>query len=101
LKSQIMKYSSILFSIFFVLLLVPQSSAVVVWSDNFDDGNYDDWTVDLGDWRILDGTMDAYHVDEIESIAWHESTQVTGTWSFDYYHFVSTDSWYSIILSGK
>jgi len=62
-------------------------TAAVVWEDNFDDGNMDDWTT----WAILGGTIANFTVDDgivychdnQVNIARHDSTVAYGTWSFD------------------
>ena len=52
-----------------------------VWSDNFDDGNYDDWTVLAGSvsasTNVLRVTSSGY------AVIYRNSTTVTGTWRFD------------------
>jgi hypothetical protein len=60
-------------------------AAAEVWSDNFDDGNYDGWTVEEGGYRVTDGVLENYFVD-IDThyhIIWNSSSVTEGTWSFD------------------
>jgi hypothetical protein len=72
----------------FVFSLLPHSTAAVVWSDNFDDGDYGGWTVALGDWRVdTNGYyLENYYVDTIYHRISHQINETTGMWSFDYYH---------------
>ena len=62
-------------------------SADVVWSDNFDDGNYDGWTVYSGAFSAADGYLESTELEVPENIAgiYNESNVSTGTWSFDCY----------------
>lgn len=79
-----------------------QSVASVVWSDNFNDGNYDGWTVyginsykygrsvrTEGSFSAADGTLRATGEPTDEGNLWnyieHPSTVAWGTWSFDVY----------------
>lgn len=73
------------FTIVLILFFSVQGSHAVivatVWSDNFDDGNYDDWTV-------LAGTLSASeHALRVTGfgyvVVYRNSTTVTGTWNFD------------------
>ena len=59
--------------------------ATVVWSDDFETG-MDGWTVGAGYWRVTDGELEAYYVDEQSFPAriWHDSSVVEGTWSFEF-----------------
>lgn len=81
-----------------IAMLVPlKCSATMVWSDNFDDGNYDGWTVTGinmtavppvlvdGNYSAEDGLLRATGEGEgwIWNLASHPSTVATGTWSFD------------------
>ncbi|MFX0172710.1 MAG: hypothetical protein ACFE9L_12405 [Candidatus Hodarchaeota archaeon] len=77
--------------------------ATFVWSDNFDDGNYDGWTIQNGTFSatnnmlVITGSKLEWHV------AHHPSTVAYGTWAFDIYlnetegeyfyiHFIATDA---------
>ena len=67
-------------------LRAPTSNAAIVWEDDFNDGNYDNWT-------ILEGTFNAtnqylettdpglYQMHQIR----HDSSVAYGFWSFDLY----------------
>ena len=74
---------AILVAFGFLLLLPQQSTAAVVWSENFSSG-YPNWTVGYGNWQIVngylrhDGSMEPYL-----AVITHNSSQTTGTWSFD------------------
>jgi len=55
--------------------------AEVVWSDDFDDGDYDGWEIQRGNWSAENGFL---RVSKPGSI-YHPSTTSVGTWSFDVY----------------
>ena len=64
-----------------LVLLNPNSaSATLVWSDAFDDGNFDDWTVTYG---AFSGAENALLAIQFSSAIHHPSTVMVGTWSFD------------------
>ncbi|MFX1262655.1 MAG: hypothetical protein ACFFAZ_11245 [Promethearchaeota archaeon] len=77
-------------------------SAEVVWEDNFDDGNCDDWilyytdeTTRNGTYSAADGYLECTELAEPQerSLIYHECNVSTGTWSFDCY-LPSDDSSY-------
>lgn len=59
-----------------------QGNAAVVWSDDFNDGNYVGWTVDLGNYMVVDNYLKGQST---TNAIYHPSTIITGTWSFDVY----------------
>jgi len=61
--------------------------APIAWSDDFNDGDYDGWDVDLGGWSAADNIMRATASDW--NAVHHSSTVSNGTWSFDVYHMGS------------
>lgn len=67
--------------------------AAILWSDDFDDGNYDGWTVALGNYSISDNTLHA------DGEGWnriiHSSTVARGTWSLDLY--IPDEGWCDIL----
>jgi hypothetical protein len=92
--------------LFFLLLLTvtplvhfpTPASASIGWADDFNDGNYDGWTINglyapvVGDWSITTGKADIVDGELIFtgeqifrnfSYAIHESTVEYGSWSFD------------------
>ncbi len=77
----------------FLTLQIPNSNATVVWSDDFNDGNYNDWT-------ILEGTYNATNeyletTNPAQSLMHqirHDSSVIYGFWSFDLYVNASTTS---------
>jgi len=75
---------------FLLVAFIPiPTYAAKVWSDDFDDGNYDDWTVTEGAFTCADGYLKATeYADEYGqwSGICYNSTVVSGTWSFDYYY---------------
>ncbi len=60
------------------------SSAVTVWTDDFDDGVLDGWTILEGGFIIQNGRVTATNREYNNMI--HESTTAYGYWSFDAYH---------------
>ncbi len=83
MKSELLKCAGFLIGLVFVFTLIPQSAAAVVWEDNFDDGNYDGWTIADGNWNVENGYLVADLTSKIRCEIWHPSSQVVGTWSFD------------------
>jgi hypothetical protein len=77
--------------IFFICLFSFQlSNAEVVWSEDFDDGDYNGWSTTQGAFAVEEGYLRST-VDMIEeagfelmSIAYYPSTVAFGTWSFDF-----------------
>jgi hypothetical protein len=62
-------------------------SANVVWEDNFDDGNYDGWTVRNGTFSAANYYLESTELAQTQNVSriYHESNVSTGTWSFDCY----------------
>jgi hypothetical protein len=92
--------SGLLVLLFASMLLTTPSKASVVWSDNFDDGNLDGWTVSgvnpwfgkmstpaVGNVSAADKTLHATGVPQqyAYSFASHPTMTTTGTWSWDLY----------------
>jgi hypothetical protein len=83
-----------------VLLLLVGSfgpvlvSADVVWSDNFDDGNYDGWTVHEGNFSAANYYLESTEINASTGWAFirRETNVSTGTWSFDCYLPSGSDS---------
>jgi hypothetical protein len=75
--------------------------AAPVWSDNFDDGNYDGWTVLNGTFTAQDHTLRSIGGG---GLIIHPSSVTTGTWSFDIMGVNDTDvgfmSTYPLPLNG-
>jgi hypothetical protein len=64
------------------------SHAATVWSDDFEDGNYDDWIVQWGDWVATNNTLQALYTPNTYSnggMISHPSSTAYGTWGFDFY----------------
>jgi hypothetical protein len=78
------KYSVLIFVIMLYISLYMASpcKAEVVWSDNFDDGNYDGWYAMNGVFSVEDHTLKPVSGDNNYWIS-HISTVDNGTWSFD------------------
>ncbi len=64
------------------LFMAFPCKAEVVWSDNFDDGNYGGWYVANGTFSAVDHTLKPVLGDNYYEIG-HTSTINNGTWSFD------------------
>ncbi len=64
------------------LLTIPVTNAVTVWSDNFNDGDYNGWTVETGSFSAASNNL-AGTTSADWNIATHASNVATGTWSFD------------------
>lgn len=94
MKTGILKFTGVLIGLIFVLSLLPQSAAAPVWSDDFGDGNYNDWTVTEGTWSVDSGILESEDLGLSYGYQrlWHPSSQVEGTWSFDHW---SLDTWYA------
>ncbi len=61
---------------------IPQTTAAVLWSDNFNDNNYNGWTVKTGAFTTADSTLRCTSI--TLSAIHHSSTVATGTWSIDF-----------------
>jgi len=61
------------------LFMAFPCKAATVWSDNFNDGNYDGWTVAYGSFSAENKTLET----EAFSLVYCPSDVTTGTWSFD------------------
>jgi hypothetical protein len=76
------------------------SSAAVVWSDDFQDADYTDWSVHDGTFSAEDQVLRAIGSDEYHCIQ-HSSSVAYGNWTFDVYvnSSVSKSQWllYSFI----
>jgi hypothetical protein len=92
--------SAILILIFLSASMVATCRASTIWSDNFDDGNLDGWTVSgtsmfsgartelaKGNFSVADKTLRATGVGKPMhySILTHPNTVKVGTWSWDLY----------------
>lgn len=79
-----------------IAYLPVMSEAAEVWSDNFDDEDYDGWTVDLGAFTCENGYLEATELDdtvEYASIRYNSSIS-SGTWSFDCLVILEPPIWY-------
>jgi len=58
--------------------------AEVVWSDDFNDGDFEEWSVSSGIWPVINGTLQGQTITEGSyCIINKTSTIAYGTWSFD------------------
>lgn len=82
------------------LLLTSISNATILWSDNFDDGNFEGWNISgaspflqqnselaEGNFSAVDKTLRAIGAPVVSaySFATHSTMTTTGTWSWDLY----------------
>jgi hypothetical protein len=67
--------------------------AEIVWSDDFEDGDTEGWTITQGNLSAEDGTLRSTVEGKVQganpdyqylSLAYYPSTVSVGTWSFDY-----------------
>ncbi len=91
------------------ILLPISCDAATVWSDDFNDGNYNSWTIyglnfstfplttATGEFSAADNTLKATSADPIYSYAVHSSSVVYGTWSFDL-NAVDNSFHYSVVF---
>ena len=103
------RFSCIVLLIFLGLIflgfLPPERStncqAAVVWNDNFNDNDYDGWTLELGSFTAIDGSLRG--VDATNAIR-HDTTTTQGTWSFDVQILAQTSAYITlfgeVVLSG-
>ena len=79
------------------LILQPAVQAAEVWSDDFDDENYDGWTISEGEFSVSDGMLTPSPGETLDyfSVIRHNSSITIGTWSFDLVGREKSDSWYN------
>ncbi len=66
------------------LLSANNTSAAIVWQDNFNDGDYDGWTIEgLGDFGITSNALIATGSAGVWNFIRYPSTVAFGWWSFD------------------
>ncbi len=87
-----------------------QTSAAIVWFDDFEDGNYDGWFVTEGWFNVFNyrSYVLVCSMSPFAFPATHPSTIVNGTWSLDFYHsdmefqeikfVLSSDGEYRVII---
>jgi len=100
LKTNLLKITGLVIGLCFVLSLLPQSTATVVWSDDFNDRIYDGWTVTQGGWTETNRILESVYDDDFRTYAiiYHDSSTTVGTWSFDYKLFGGGTYVYTTIL---
>jgi hypothetical protein len=92
-------YVCLIAALVMLLILTTHVTAVVQWSDDFNDANYDDWVVIDGEWsaennslQVSGGTPVGCDLCVFPGTIYHESSVTTGTWSFDLeYDLTMTD----------
>ena len=87
-----MKICAVIFMALVLSVVTTQSSAAVVWSDNFDDGNYDGWTLESGGYTCSEGYLECTEDTVYAGFSeiYRSSSVSVGTWSFDFYYAVSS-----------
>ncbi len=99
MTKRILKIAAVLIGLSFILTGFSQASAAIVWSDNFDDGNYDGWTVEDGAYSVTDGALTSEATTDPYDIIWYPSTTVVGTWNFSFmYDFDASQAVYLIMF---
>ncbi|MFW9848048.1 MAG: hypothetical protein ACFFF4_02845 [Candidatus Thorarchaeota archaeon] len=76
--------------------LLPMScDAATVWSDDFSDGNYNDWTTDVESFSATDGYLECTEDTRpgAGSKIYHNSTVNYGTWSFNFLYVMPGGIW--------
>ena len=73
-------------------------SAATVWSDNFDDGNYDGWTVVDGSFSASEYMLEA--TGDYPNNIYYNSSVIWGTWSFDVLIVTAPSMYTLVILNG-
>jgi hypothetical protein len=99
--------------------IVVAGHAEVVWSDDFDDGDYEGWIVGFGEWEVINGTLQGQEPSQERPYSNLErpSTIAYGTWSLDvklqndktlYISFIDNNStfatygqWYEISIQPR
>ncbi len=74
----------IVFSLQFPTFYPRSCDATVVWSEDFNDGNYEGWTVRTGNFTAEDYTLQA-NATSGESDIYFNSTIIRGTWNWTVY----------------
>lgn len=80
-----LRWLRIITALIFLMMFATQPllcNAAVVWSDDFDDGNHDGWTVKEGEFSATNHVLEITNA-EVYNLIYHESSVVVGTWSFD------------------
>ncbi|MFX1510452.1 MAG: hypothetical protein ACFFBR_09125 [Promethearchaeota archaeon] len=62
-------------------LLTQNTTAAIIWTDDFNDGNYDGWNVVYG---VFSTDENLLRAQVGQSCINHPSTIIVGTWSFDF-----------------
>lgn len=81
--------SAMVLLIFLITTMASGSSATVVWSENFNKGTINDWTVQIGSFDTSDSTLRVTNGETCEksscpiAFIYHNSTLSVGTWTFD------------------
>ena len=96
--NKILKIAAVLIGLSFILTGLSQAAAAVVWSDDFDDGNYNGWTVAQGAFSVTDFALRSESTGDSYNTISHPSTTTVGTWNFSYYHDAGTDSQFLILF---
>ncbi|MHA2311591.1 MAG: hypothetical protein ACXADF_08840 [Candidatus Thorarchaeota archaeon] len=88
-----MRVSAIL-AIALIMLMTLDASATVVWSDDFNDGNYNGWTIERGGFSASNGYLECTvsGTGKVAKIV-HDSTVGAGTWSFDFFYVIPGAIW--------
>ena len=101
MKIRIMRVIPLLVCFLFAVSVIQPVAATVVWSDNFNDGDYNGWTVEESAWLIDNFALQHDGTVLVRGIIWHPSSQVVGTWSFDISHeaIVTGDNYHRLFVN--
>jgi len=100
MKNRLLKCTGLIIGLVFVFALFPQSTATVIWDDDFNGGTIaPEWIVKDGDWTAIDNYLRADNiVAEEECVIWRNCTQTVGTWSIDVYHGTDDEYFKTTVL---
>lgn len=95
-----MKCATVLIGLVLVLSSFTPLTATVIWSEDFNDGNYDGWAVALGSFHITAGSLRSEDSSDLYNTIWENSSTTVGTWNFSHYqiHHPSTSGFYYIMF---
>jgi hypothetical protein len=105
MKKKIIFSISISFMIIVSNIAISPCSSEVVWSENFDDGDMEGWTVTQGNFTVINGYLESVAKEKLQtpfgsaggsdhdllSCCFTQSKVAVGTWSFDIYFNCSAE----------
>lgn len=67
---------------FYLQAIFAPKPVEVEWGDDFNDGNYENWTIEGGHFEIVNNSLTLLGISRISTV-FHESVGAFGNWSFD------------------